>query len=113
MHEMSLVESILEIVEDEAARAGATRVRAVRLAIGDLATVEPDALRFCFEAVAAGTSADGAGLDIVLVPGRGWCIDCAETVPLAERFGACPLCGNHRVQMTEGDDMRVVELEVE
>lgn len=113
MHEMSLMESVLEIVEDEARRAGATSVKAVRLDIGELSHVEPEALRFCFEAVVDGTIAAGAVLEIVRVPGAGWCLDCAETVPLTERYGACPKCGNHHVQMTAGDDMRVAELEVE
>ena len=113
MHEMSLMESVLEIVEDEARKAGATRVRTVRLAIGALGHVEPEALRFAFDVVVRGSVAAEAALEIEIVPGAGWCLDCAETVPLAERFGACPECGNHRVQMTSGDDMRVAELEVE
>ena len=88
MHEMSLMESVLEIVEDEAKKAGATKVKAVRLDIGELSHVEPEAMRFCFEAVTGGSIADGAVLEIEMVPGRGWCIDCAETVALSERFGA-------------------------
>lgn len=113
MHEMSLMESVLEIVEDEAKKAGATKVKAVRLDIGELSHVEPEAMRFCFDAVVRGTIAAQAVLEIVRVPGEGWCIDCCETVALSERFGACPKCGGHRVQMTGGDDMRVAELEVE
>ena len=113
MHEMSLMESVLEIVEEEARKAGATRVKAVRLDIGELSHVEPEAMRFCFDAVVAGTIAAEAVLEIVRVPGAGWCLDCAETVALSERFGACPKCGGHMVQMTAGDDMRVAELEVE
>lgn len=113
MHEMSLMESVLDIVEDEARKAGAGRVTLVRLDIGDLSHVDPDALRFCFEAVVSGTIAEDATLEIKRIRGAGWCLDCSETVALAERFGACPKCGNHRVQMTSGDDMRVAELEVE
>jgi len=112
MHEMSLMESVLEIVEDEAKKAGATSVKAVKLVIGELSHVEPEAMAFCFEAVVRGSMAEGARLEIERTPGRGWCLDCAETVALSERFGACPKCGNHRVQMTAGDDLRVGELEV-
>jgi hydrogenase nickel incorporation protein HypA/HybF len=113
MHEMSLMESVLEIVEDEARRAGAARVKIVKLVIGELSHVEPEAMAFCFEAVTAGTKADGARLEIERTPGRGWCVDCAEEVRLSERFGACPKCGGHKVQMTGGDELRVAELEVE
>ncbi|NLH80600.1 MAG: hydrogenase maturation nickel metallochaperone HypA [Phyllobacteriaceae bacterium] len=113
MHEMSLMESVLEIVEDEARKAGARSVKTVKLAIGELSHVEPEAMAFCFEAVIRGTLAEGARLEIERVPGQGWCLDCAETVAISERFGTCPKCGGHKVQMTGGDDLRVAELEVE
>ncbi len=113
MHEMSLMESVLEIVEDEARKAGARTVKTVKLSIGELSHVEPEAMAFCFEAVIRGTLAEGARLEIERVPGRGWCLDCAETVAISERFGACPKCGGHKVQMTGGDELRVAELEVE
>lgn len=113
MHEMSLAEGLIELVEEEARKAGAGRVKVVRLALGALGHVEAEAMRFCFDAVSRGTSAEGAELDIVTVPGAGWCLDCGKTVPLTERFGACPECGQYHVQMTAGDDLRLAELEVE
>ena len=81
--------------------------------VGALSHVEPEALLFCFAAVSAGTIAEGAELEIDRIPGAGWRLDCAETVALAERFGACPQCGGYRVQMTAGDELRVKEIEVE
>ena len=87
--------------------------RPIVLEIGLLGHVEPEAMAFCFEAVSRGTLAEGARLDIIRVAGQGWCLDCGKTVPLAERFGACPECGQHHVQMTAGDELRVRELEVE
>ncbi len=52
--------------------------------------VEPEALEFCFDAVAAGTAAEGARLEIERVAGRRLVPRLRRTVPLAERFGACP-----------------------
>ena len=113
MHEMSLTESILDLIEDEARKGGFTKVKVVRVQVGALSQVIPDALQFCFEAVIRGSVADGAALEIIAVPGQGWCMDCEKTVPLDERFGACPECGNYHVQMTAGDELRLHELEVE
>jgi hydrogenase nickel incorporation protein HypA/HybF len=113
MHEMSLTESIVEIAVETAQREGANRVRRVFVDVGLLSHVEPEALLFCFAAVSAGTTAAGATLEIQRIPGAGWCADCAMTVPLAERFGPCPVCGRHHVKMTAGDEMRVREMEVE
>jgi hydrogenase nickel incorporation protein HypA/HybF len=112
MHEMSLTESVVEIALEEARKAGATSIRRIVLDIGRLSSVEPEAMAFCFEAVSAGTAAAGAVLEICDVEGAGWCLDCGKTVPLSERFGACPDCGGYKVQMTAGDEMKIRELEV-
>jgi hydrogenase nickel incorporation protein HypA/HybF len=113
MHEMSLTESVVDILAEEGRRQGFSRVRKVWLEIGVLSGVEPEAMEFCFDVVTRGTLAEGASLEIVRTPGQGWCLDCEKSVALTERFGACPDCGGGRVQMTAGDEMRVKELEVE
>jgi hydrogenase nickel incorporation protein HypA/HybF len=113
MHEMSLAEGVLQLVEDTAVREQATRVKTVVLEIGRLSSVEPAALSFCFEAVTHGSIAQGAALEIVDVPGAGWCMQCAENVPMSELYGACPQCGSHQVQPTGGTEMRVREIEIE
>jgi hydrogenase nickel incorporation protein HypA/HybF len=112
MHELALTESLVGIVVEESRRQNVARVKAVVLEIGAIGQVEPESLRFCFDAVTRGTIAEGARLDIVTVPGAGWCLDCGKTVPLAERFGACPECGQRHVQMTAGDELRIREMEV-
>jgi hydrogenase nickel incorporation protein HypA/HybF len=113
MHELSLTEALIELVEEESRKQGYSRVRAVYVEIGAMSTVEPEAMRFCFDAVTKGTIAEGATFGIVTVPGRGWCPDCATTVPVLERFAPCVECGNFCVQATSGDDLRLKELEVE
>jgi len=113
MHEMALTESIVEIAIEEAQKQGARRVTRVFLDIGALSCVEPEALEFCFAAVASGTAAEGAKLEIARIVGAGWCLDCERSVPLAERFGACPECGRHRVQMTAGDELKIREMEID
>ncbi|WP_371822546.1 hydrogenase maturation nickel metallochaperone HypA [Methylococcus sp. EFPC2] len=110
---MSLAEGVVEIIEDHARRQGFTKVRTVWLEIGRLAAVEPEAMRFCFDAVVAGTCAEGARLEIVDVAGSGWCMECSEPVTLDALYGPCPLCGGYKVQATGGTEMRVKELEVE
>ena len=113
MHELSLVESVVALVEDERRKQDFSRVRVIRLKVGALGHAEPEALRFCFDAVISGTIADGARLEIETVPGQGWCSVCCRTVPLDERFAECPVCGNAQVRMTAGDEICVSEMEVE
>jgi hydrogenase nickel incorporation protein HypA/HybF len=112
MHEMSLAEGMLQLVEDGARRNAASAVKAVWLEIGELSQVEVDALRFCFDAVTRGSLAEGARLEIVTRPGRAWCMPCGTQVPLAQRGDACPHCGSHQLQVVQGEEMRVTEIEV-
>jgi hydrogenase nickel incorporation protein HypA/HybF len=108
---MALTESIVEIAVVAAKNQGAGKVTRVTVEIGALSCVEPEALQFCFAAVAAGTLAEGALLEIERIPGAGWCADCRKIVPLAERFDLCPDCGQ-LVRMTAGGELKVREMEI-
>lgn len=113
MHEMSLAEGVLQIVEDAARTQKFRRVSAVVLEIGKLSTVEPESMRFCFDAVTRGSVAEGARLEIVETPGSAWCMKCSQSVDVATRYDPCPLCQSYQLQVTGGTEMRVKELEVE
>lgn len=113
MHEMSLAEGVLQIVEDTARREGARRVKAVFLDIGELSSVQPEALSFCLEVVMRGSVAEGAQMVLTPVPGSAWCLPCGETVAIHERYDPCPRCGSHQLQPTGGTEMRVREIEIE
>ena len=113
MHEMSLAENVLQIIEDAAHTGQFQRVRTVVLEIGALAAVEPDAMRFCFDAVTRGSIAEGAQLEIVETPGAGRCTACGATLVLLEPYGLCPECGSGRIEIMSGKQMRVMDLNVE
>ena len=110
---MSLAEGVLQLIEDSARQQRFSRVSTVWLEIGELSGVEVEAMKFCFDAVTRDSVAQGARLEIIALPGSGWCMACAATVPMSEVFGECPLCGGHQMQVTGGTEMRLKELEVE
>lgn len=113
MHEMALAEGILQLIEDAARDQGFTAVRTVWLEIGQMSSVEPDALRFCFDAVTRDSIAAGATLEVVDTPGQGWCMQCSLSVSMQALYDPCPRCGSYQVQATGGTEMRVKELEVD
>lgn len=113
MHEMSLCESVLQILEENAKRQEFDAVKTVWLEIGELSGVEVEAMRFSFEVVTRGTLADHARLEIIAVPGEAWCMQCSKKVSVMQRFDACPDCGSYQLQVTAGDEMKIKELEVE
>jgi hydrogenase nickel incorporation protein HypA/HybF len=113
MHEISLCESVVQVIEDQALAQGFRHVRLVKLEIGRLAGVEIEAMRFGFDAVTRDTIADGASLEIIEAPGTAWCPHCQQRVEVLQRYDACPSCGHAPLELTAGDEMRIVELEVE
>ena len=82
------------------------------LEIGALSHVEESALRFCFDAVTRGTVAEGARVDVIATAGRAWCMPCGASVPLGRLGEACPQCGSYQLQVTQGEEMKVKEIEV-
>ncbi len=107
MHELSLATAVVDACAERAAGA---RVLRVRVEIGQLAAVLPDALRFCFDICAQGTAVEGAELDILETPGRAICQGCGRTVALASPFGRCDCGGVLRI--VSGDEMRVKDMEI-
>lgn len=113
MHEMSLAEGVVQVLEQSARAEGFNRVRKVWLEIGRLSQVEVESMRFCFEAVCRGSIAEGAELEIIEIEGRGWCHGCEKQFDYHARYDPCPHCQGYQVQMVGGDEMRIKELEVE
>ena len=56
--------------------------------------------------------AEGARLEITTPPGLAWCMPCGTQVPITQRGDACPHCGSHQLQVVQGDEMRVTEIEI-
>ncbi len=112
MHEMALASHMLAIITEQAETQNYDKVLRVCLEIGIFSDVEPEAMRFCFEAVTRDSLAENAVLEIERPLGQGWCMDCAQTVEMSDRLGSCPACGSAKVQITGGDQMRIKELEV-
>lgn len=107
MHELSLAENIIQLVEQTAADQGAGRVKTVFVEIGRLAQVDVDALSFAFEVVSRGGCAAGAEFRVIDIPGLARCEDCQAQVPLEAMATACPQCGSYRLQVIAGQEMRV------
>ena len=110
MHEMSMIQSVVEICEGHA---GGRRVTGVVLEIGELSGVVPDSIEFCFDACTRETLLEGARLKLVMVPGLGSCPSCRHEVPIASLFDPCQNCGAFGLAIVSGQDLRVRELELE
>jgi len=110
VHEVSLAQSVLDIVEQAASTDAFARVTQLTLEVGALAAVDPAALRFALEAVARGTVLEGAQFILQTPHGRAFCFGCGEDVSVQARGQACPLCGSYRLHVTQGADLHVLDM---
>ncbi len=112
MHEMSIAQRILEVIEEQAQSRGFNRVTQVWLEIGPLALIDQSALRFSFSAIIGETCAAGARLTIIDLPGEAVCQRCGMKVAIQQHYTPCPQCNAYSLQVSCGDEMRIKELEV-
>jgi hydrogenase nickel incorporation protein HypA/HybF len=114
MHELSIAVSIVDAAAQEAARRGASQVRAVHLKLGPLSGVVKDALLFSYGIACEGTSLAGSRLLIEDVPVVAYCPQCRaqQTIESIQRF-ACPDCGSLTPDVVQGDELLVTALEIE
>lgn len=106
MHELAITQSVVDAVTE---RTGDARVATVRVQVGRLAGVVPDAMRFCFELVTAGTPLEGAALEFDRPEGRGRCRTCGTAFVLADLILLCP-CGGADVEVVAGRELAVASV---
>ncbi|WP_337868192.1 hydrogenase maturation nickel metallochaperone HypA [Meiothermus sp.] len=114
MHELGLVQRILEIAEAYARREGARAIRLIGLKVGALSGVEKSALEFVFEAAKQGTLAEKARLAVNWVPPVSFCKGCNVEFEVDNPFGIalCPLCNEPSATLRQGQELEVEYLEV-
>ncbi len=113
MHELSLVQSLLDIIEEYRDGGNFQKVSTVRLSFGRLGGIEPAALRFAFEVAARGTVAEGAALEFDMLPIVLSCLDCGEDSPVDFFSANCPRCGGDVLVTGGKEELRFLEMDVD
>ena len=112
MHELSIMQNTLDLALAQAQQARANRVHALRLRVGTLSGVVPDALQFAFEILTRGTLAEGAQLAIESVLARFWCAICASEFEAEDMIAQCPGCGSFSSELRAGRELELTSLEI-
>ncbi len=111
MHELSIATSVVRTVAEVS---GGRAVLAVRLRVGVLSGVAPQALGFAWDLAVAGTTLVGSRLDVDLAPVRVECRACGERSDLPEPLPMrCPRCAAREVDVVGGQELEVVSAEVD
>jgi hydrogenase nickel incorporation protein HypA/HybF len=111
MHEMSIVQALLERVEAEAAARSARAVVRVEVALGALSGVEPELLHSAWELARTPTRCAAADLVLRSVAARWQCSRCGRPLATGERL-RCPECGAP-ARLAAGDEILLERLELE
>jgi hydrogenase nickel incorporation protein HypA/HybF len=113
LHELSLTLNMIEIAEEHARRENATIITSVTMEIGALSGVVPEAMEFAFEACSKETLADGATLEIRRIPALGHCQECGQECAMESLFSSCTACDSFALKILKGQEMALVELEID
>lgn len=114
MHELSIAQSIFDVVGARANECHATHVKSVRLQVGEASGIVTDSLTFCFEMLASFDSLlAGAQLSIDIVPHRARCHHCAREFPVMNFIAQCPTCEEWSNEIVSGTELQILEMEIE
>lgn len=111
MHEYSIVQALLERVQEEVDAHGASAVHSLRVRIGELSGIEVDLLKSAYELFREGSICDDAELDLVPVAARWTCPLCQRTIRRGEIL-RCADCAQP-AQLVEGDEIVLERIEME
>ncbi len=112
MHEVSIMQSVLDSASEELRKAGARNITRMKLLVGVLSGVVPDALEFAFTALKTGTPAAGAKLEIEMAPAFFRCLNCKDTTESIEMTFVCPTCDGALVVDHGGSQLELTQLEL-
>ncbi len=113
MHEVSLTRNILEIALSEAVKAGAARIRLIRVKAGALAGVVPEAMEFAFRVLRDENPVTAeATLMIEEVSAGCRCRACGLDFEPPDSVFECPRCGSLDAEILRGRELEIAQLEV-
>jgi len=113
MHEMSIVEALLEAVQLESRNRSDARVLAVHVRVGKLRLVIPETLQFCYDAATRATSLAGSRLEIENVPATARCRECRAEFAVEENWFECPRCQTVGAELLTGKELDLTSIELE
>jgi hydrogenase nickel incorporation protein HypA/HybF len=111
MHEASIMQNVFDLAFARLQQESATRIVRLRLRVGALAGVVPEALTFAFEAMKADTPAAQAEMEVERLSARLVCRDCHREFEPESFPAPCPDCGNWALDVRQGQELDLVLVE--
>jgi hydrogenase nickel incorporation protein HypA/HybF len=113
MHELSLIASLFEIMEEKAKEQNAKKIVYVKLQVGKLSGAVPEFLKTAFDIYKKDTLADEAELEIEEVPLKIRCLKC-ELEMIKDDFAlVCSRCQSPNLKILSGADLILQKIDIE
>lgn len=112
MHEVGIMEEAVRLAVETARQSGADRIRGMRLRVGTLSGVVPDALRFAFEVACQEPMLRGAWLRIESITPSCWCAACQAEFETPDWIGECPSCHAVSHELRRGRELEIASVEL-
>ena len=112
MHEMSVAIHIVKIAREQDKKAEVDSFRSIELEIGSLAGIELDALNSVWEAAVKTSPLENATCHITTISARAICRACNAEYELDFLYDDCPECGSFQKHITQGQELRIKNLEL-
>ena len=113
MHEYSVVQALLEQIEDVAQQNDATKVTKIIVKIGVTSGIEAHLLEIAFNTFKEKTICDGAEFVMNIQPLKIRCNSCLKESELEKVHYCCQECASTDVEVIDGEDMFLMSLEME
>jgi len=113
MHELAITQSMFDIVLKQAEQVQAKKVTKINLVIGEMTGVVSDSVQFYLDFLTKNTIAEGAIVDIKMVPAQAQCGNCSRTFELKEFDWTCPNCQGKIINVIAGKELFLESIEVD
>jgi hydrogenase nickel incorporation protein HypA/HybF len=113
MHELGITQDMLDLVLEEAKKAGAKRVGRINLALGEMSGITSESVEFYFQMLSKDTIAQGATLSFEIIPTEARCRNCGESFAIKESDWLCTRCGSTDLEPISGNELCLRSIEVD
>lgn len=110
MHELGVVFEVVKTVENFVKQNGVTKVETIVLQIGELSSMIPKYIEYCYPAAVDGTALEDTKLKIEIIPGNAMCKKCNTVFNILENKSKCPSCESKDWKLISGKEFMIKEI---
>jgi hydrogenase nickel incorporation protein HypA/HybF len=113
MHELSIAQNIVEIVDDEVLKAKGKKIEKLILEVGTMSGIIREALEFALDEAIKHTILENSQIEIIEIQGIAKCEKCNFEFKIDEMYSACPSCSHLYSTIIKGNELKIKSIIIE